>query len=178
MTAGEGGAVVWFTGLPAAGKTTLAAAVKAVLMARGNRVEILDGDEVRRILGDIRGFSREERDANVRRLGWAAGLLARNGVLALVSAVSPYRKSREEARGFAPVFIEVYVRCPVEVCSRRDPKGLYAKAAAGQLKGMTGIDDPYEPPTAAEVVVDTDRESVEACTAAVLKAFVAGIRGN
>jgi bifunctional enzyme CysN/CysC len=165
------GLTVWFTGLSASGKTTLCRAVHERLAARGCRLELLDGDTVRKHLSKGLGFSREDRNENIRRIGFVAGLLTRNGVIALAAAISPYRAVRDEVRVSIGDFVEVYVNAPLEVCEARDPKGLYRKARAGQLPAFTGIDDPYEPPFDPEVECRTDRESLEECTAKVLAAI-------
>jgi adenylyl-sulfate kinase len=165
------GLTVWFTGLSGSGKTTLCRAVHERLAARGCRLELLDGDTVRKHLSKGLGFSREDRDENIRRIGFVAGLLTRNGVIALAAAISPYRVVRDEVRASIGDFVEVYVNSPLEVCEGRDPKGLYRKARAGQLPAFTGIDDPYEPPLAPEVECRTDRESLEECIAKVLAAI-------
>jgi adenylylsulfate kinase len=156
---GERGCVVWLTGLPSAGKTTLARGLADELGRRGRAVEILDGDEVRQRLTRGLGFSREERDENVRRVAWVAGLLARHGVVAIVALISPYRDVRDEARVDIPDFVEVHVACATEECVRRDVKGLYRRALAGEISNFTGVSDPYEPPLAAEVTVRTDLET-------------------
>jgi bifunctional enzyme CysN/CysC len=165
------GLTVWFTGLSASGKTTLCRAVYERLTARGCRLELLDGDTVRKHLSKGLGFSREDRNENIRRIGFVAGLLTRNGVIALAAAISPYRAVRDEVRASIGDFVEVYVNAPLEVCEARDPKGLYRKARAGQLPAFTGIDDPYEPPLQPEVECRTDREPLEECTAKVLAAI-------
>ncbi len=161
----ERGFVLWFTGLPGSGKTTLARAVAEVLRRRGMRVEILDGDEVRKWLSPEAGFSREDRERHLRRVAHVARLLARNGVAVLCSFVSPYRGVRREAREIVESegipFVEVYAKCSLEECMRRDPKGLYKRALRGEIKHMTGLDDPYEPPEAPEIVVDTESRAVE-----------------
>jgi adenylylsulfate kinase len=167
----ERGVAVWFTGLSGAGKTTLSCWVAEQLRTNGRRVEILDGDEVRRTLTRGLGFSKQDRDENIRRIGYVAHLLARNGVIVLVAVISPYRAVREEVRRLIGDFIEVYVNAPLEVCEQRDHKGLYRKARAGELKGFTGIDDPYEPPLAPEVECRTDLETVEESGAKVLAAL-------
>jgi adenylylsulfate kinase len=153
------GATVWFTGLPSAGKSTVASALADRLRAEGHRVEVLDGDAVRPHLSAGLGYTRADRDANVARIGWVASLLARQGVKVLAAVVSPYADARSHVRALHAAddtaFVEVHVSTPLHVCAERDAKGLYAKAAAGELVGMTGIDDPYEPPPAAEVVVPT-----------------------
>lgn len=159
---------VWLTGLPSAGKTTIARALEKRALDAGRRVEVLDGDVVRTHLTKGLGFSREDRDENVRRIGFVANLLARNGVTVLCSVISPYRAVRDEVRALHEGrFVEVHVAAPVEVCATRDVKGLYAKHAAGQLTGLTGVDDPYEPPLAAEVVVPTHEQTLEESVDAV-----------
>ena len=159
------GLVIWLTGLSGAGKTTLASALSDALKNEGLSVETLDGDEVRENLSRGLGFSREDRDTNVRRIGFVARLLARNGVIVLASAISPYRQSRDDVRNSIEndgiPFVEVFVNCPIEVLIGRDVKGLYEKALAGEIKNFTGISDPYEPPLSADCVVDSSLESVE-----------------
>jgi adenylylsulfate kinase len=154
------GLTIWFTGLSAAGKTTLNNAVRERLQASGCAVESLDGDVLRQNLWKDLGFSKQDRDENVRRIGFVAHLLSRNGILVLVSAISPYRAARDEVRSRIGNFVEVYVNAPVDVCEQRDQKGLYRKARAGQLSGFTGVDDPYEPPLCPEIECHTDRETV------------------
>jgi len=154
---------VWFTGLSGAGKTTLNHALHNRLAARCLRVESLDGDSVRRHLGRGLGFSKDDRDENIRRIGYVAGLLTRHGVIVLVSAISPYRNVRDEIRAKIGDFVEVYVNAPLEICEQRDVKGLYRKARAGLLPGFTGVDDPYEPPLSPEIECRTDRETVDEC---------------
>ncbi len=153
------GATVWFTGLPSAGKSTVANALADRLRAEGHRVEVLDGDAVRPHLSAGLGYSRADRDANVARIGWVASLLARQGVKVLAAVVSPYADARRHVRALHAAddtaFLEVHVSTPLHICTERDVKGLYAKAAAGELDGLTGIDDPYEPPDAPDVVVPT-----------------------
>jgi adenylylsulfate kinase len=166
---GQSGLTIWFTGLSSSGKTTLAQALYERLRTRGYRVEMLDGDAVRRHLSKGLGFSREDRDENIRRIGFVAQLLTRNGVIVLVSAISPYRAVRDEVRRSIGNFIEVFVNAPLEVCEQRDAKGLYRKARAGLIQGFTGIDDPYEPPLAAEVECRTGVETVEESAARVLR---------
>ena len=168
MSTNQKGVTVWFTGLSGAGKTTLARAVYDELKKRSYRVEILDGDVVRQYLTKGLGFSKEDRDENIRRIGFVAHLLTRNGVIVLVSAISPYRATREEVRARIGDFVEVYVNAPLEVCEQRDVKGLYKKARAGEIKNFTGIDDPYEPPLNPEVECRTDSERVEESVAKVL----------
>ncbi|HMG27884.1 MAG TPA: adenylyl-sulfate kinase [Acidimicrobiia bacterium] len=153
------GFCLWFTGLSGSGKSTIAAAVVEELRRRGHRVELLDGDEVRENLSAGLGFSKADRDANIRRIGWVAALLARNGVVAVTAAISPYRAVRDEVRSKIDNFVEVYVDTPIAVCEQRDVKGLYAKARAGEIPEFTGVSDPYEPPLAPEVrVVTHDRD--------------------
>jgi bifunctional enzyme CysN/CysC len=165
------GLTLWFTGLSGAGKTTISRAVEERLVARGYQVESLDGDIVRKHLSKGLGYSREDREENIRRIGFVARLLARNGVIVTVAAISPYRATRDEVRRSIGEFVEVYVNAPLEVCERRDEKGLYRQARAGQIRGFTGIDDPYEPPLAPEVECRTDRESVEESVERVLRAL-------
>ncbi len=155
------GMAIWFTGLSSAGKSTLAQRVSEELRALGRRVEVLDGDAVRKHLCKDLGFSKEDRDENIRRIGFVAELAARNGAMAVVAVISPYRAIRDEIRQRIPNFVEVYVNAPLEVCEERDIKGLYRRARAGQLKGFTGIDDPYEPPLSPEVECRTGEEAVD-----------------
>jgi adenylyl-sulfate kinase len=157
------GFALWFTGLSGAGKSTLSEALAVVLRERGLKVEVLDGDEVRTNLSSGLGFSKEDRDTNVRRIAYVARLLARNGVIAIGAAISPYKDTRDQIRETFPVgsFVEVFASCPLEKLIQRDPKGLYARALKGELKHFTGIDDPYEPPDNPEVLVDTCVETVE-----------------
>ena len=154
------GFTLWFTGLSGAGKSTLANAVAHELRQRGRRVEILDGDEVRTNLSKGLGFSKEDRDTNIRRIGYVCRLLARNGVVAVSAAISPYRSVRDEVRAAHERFFEVYVKCPLEKLVERDVKGLYAKALKGELPGFTGVSDPYEEPLTPELVIESHRESV------------------
>ena len=157
-----GGFVIWLTGIPGSGKSTIAKKLREVLRSKGLCVEHLDGDEVRPWLSPEAGFSREDRIRHLRRVAFVSHLLARNGVVVIASFVSPYRETRDLARELnKDAFIEVYVKCPVEVAIERDPKGLYRKALKGEIKNMTGIQDVYEPPVNPEVVVETDKESVE-----------------
>jgi adenylylsulfate kinase len=162
MTVGQG-FTLWFTGLSGAGKSTLAEAVRDELVARGRRVEILDGDEVRTNLSKGLGFSKEDRDTNIRRIGYVARLLARNGVATITAAISPYASVRDEVRrAHEAPFVEIYVECPIDELVRRDRKGLYAKALAGEIKNFTGVSDPYEPPIAPDVHLHTERETSDA----------------
>jgi adenylyl-sulfate kinase len=162
------GFTLWFTGLPSSGKSTLARGVEEVLLERGMNVEVLDGDEVRENLSKGLGFSKEDRDTNIRRIGFVAKLLSRNGVVAITAAISPYREVRDEMRRAIGRFVEVYVSCPIEILTERDVKGLYKKALAGEIKHFTGVDDPYEAPEKAEIVIASDRESVEESVARII----------
>ena len=167
-----GGAVIWFTGLSGAGKTTLSTSVSRELLALGYKVESLDGDEVRENLSRGLGFSRQDRDENVRRIGFVARLLARNGVVVLASAISPYRQSRDDVRKALEnddlPFVEVFVSAPLDVLIERDVKGLYKKAIAGEIKNFTGISDPYEPPQSPGLVVDSAMEPLSESTERLL----------
>jgi adenylylsulfate kinase len=172
------GATVWFTGLSGSGKSTISAAVERVLASRGVHCYRLDGDNIRFGLNKNLGFSAEDRAENIRRVGEVAKLFADAGCVALSSFISPYVRDRDECRRMHAeakpgplVFIEVFVDTPIEVCEARDPKGLYKKARAGQIKGFTGIDDPYEPPTKPEVVLKTAEMSVDRCVEVVLAAL-------
>jgi adenylyl-sulfate kinase len=162
------GFVVWFTGLSGAGKSTLGALLAAALRGRGVHVEVLDGDEVRTHLSKGLSFSREDRDTNIRRIGFVAKLVARSGACAITAAISPFRSIRDEQRTQIGRFVEVYCQSSIEALAARDPKGLYRKALAGEIKGFTGIDDPYEEPLHPEVVVYTDRETKEESLAKIL----------
>src|SRR5919108_5925795 len=162
------GFTVWFTGLPSSGKSTLARLLEEALMQRGWRVEVLDGDEVRLRLSRGLGFSKEDRDENIRRITYVAKLVTRCGGAAITCAISPYRALRDEARQEIGGFVEVYVKCALDVCVERDVKGLYAKALRGEIAAFTGVSDPYEAPLAPEVIVQTDRESPEESLAKIL----------
>src|ERR1051326_7678878 len=155
------GFTIWFTGLSGAGKSTLSEIIEQRLRARGRNVEVLDGDVVRTHLSKGLGFSKEDRDTNIKRIAFVCGLLTRNDVACISAAISPYCETRDWARQHIGNFVEVYVRCPIDVCRRRDVKGLYKLADAGTIKGFTGVDDPYEEPEHPELVVDTDKETVE-----------------
>jgi len=164
------GCTVWFTGLSGAGKSTLANLIENELRSRGLRVEVLDGDVIRTHLSKGLGFSKADRDTNIRRIGWVCEVLSRNGVVAIAAAISPYREIRDEVRGKIGRFVEVYVTAPIDVLAGRDVKGLYKKALAGEIKNFTGVDDPYEPPLNPEVVCHTDgRETPEESAAKVLR---------
>jgi adenylylsulfate kinase len=160
--AAEQGFCLWFTGLSGSGKTTITTHLVKELRRRGSKLEVLDGDIVRENLSKGLGFSKEDRDTNIRRIAFVADLLSRNGVPVITAAISPYREIRDEARTkMGDRFIEIYTRAPLEVCEERDVKGLYAKARAGEIKEFTGISDPYEPPKNAELVIETDKQSPE-----------------
>jgi len=162
------GFVVWFTGLSGAGKSTIANALKPELERRGRHVELLDGDEVRTHLSKGLGFSKEDRDTNIRRIGYVAKLVSRSGGVAITAAISPYREVRDELRSQTPGFVEVFVRCPIDTLVDRDTKGLYKKAIAGEVKHFTGVSDPYESPSSPDIEVRTDRESVEESVAKII----------
>jgi len=149
------GFTVWFTGLSGAGKSTLAEMLYHVRRKRGIKVEMLDGDVVRTNLSKGLGFSKEDRDTNILRIGFVANLLTRNEIAVIVSAISPYRETRNQVRAMIQDFVEVFVHATVEECAKRDVKGLYARALAGEITGFTGVDDPYEPPQSPEIYVDT-----------------------
>lgn len=163
------GVTLWFTGLSGAGKTTISQAVAKALREKGYPLEILDGDIVRQNLTKGLGFSKEDRDENIRRIGFVAHLLTRNGVIVLVSAISPYREIRQEVREKVKDFVEVYVNAPLAVCEERDVKGLYKRARSGEIKAFTGISDPYEPPENPEIECRTDKEELSESVAKVLQ---------
>ncbi len=165
------GFVVWFTGLSGAGKSTIANALKAELERRGRHTELLDGDEVRTHLSRGLGFSKEDRDTNIRRIGYVARLVARSGGVAITAAISPYRDVRDEVRAQTPGFVEVYMRCPIETLTERDTKGLYRKALAGEIANFTGVSDPYEEPLHAEVVCDTAHETPAESLSKIIQAL-------
>jgi adenylylsulfate kinase len=168
---GHRGAVVWFTGLSSSGKSTVAHTVEETLHQRGCRTFVLDGDNVRHgLCGDL-GFSERDREENIRRVGEMAKLFVESGAVVLTAFISPFRRDRERVRGLFQHgdFLEVYCKCPVEVCENRDPKGLYKRARAGEVRDFTGISSPYEAPAAPELVLETDRESIEECAACVLQ---------
>jgi adenylylsulfate kinase len=167
--ADEKGFTLWFTGLSGAGKTTISKEVEEQLRSRGSKLEILDGDVVRENLSKGLGFSKEDRDTNIRRIAFVADLLSRNGVPVITAAISPYRELRDEARELmGDRFIEVFVKASVEVCADRDPKGLYEKAFAGEIKEFTGVSDPYEEPLSPELTLDTENETPEESAGKIL----------
>jgi adenylylsulfate kinase len=161
------GFTIWFTGLSGAGKSTLSEVIEHRLKARGRNVEVLDGDVVRTHLSKGLGFSKEDRDTNIKRIAFVCGLLTRNDVACISAAISPYRETRAWARNHIGNFVEVYVKCPIDVCRQRDVKGLYKLADEGKIKGFTGVDDPYEEPDHPELVVETDKETVEESVARI-----------
>lgn len=161
MTELRRGFTLWLTGMSGAGKSTLATALEPILRERGLQVEVLDGDAVRTNLSNGLGYSPEDRDTNVRRIGFVAQLLSRNGVAVLTAAISPYREVRNEVRNQVGDFIEVYVRCSLDELSRRDVKGLYARALRGEIPNFTGVSDPYEEPLNPDVVIDSERDTLE-----------------
>lgn len=162
------GFVVWFTGLPSSGKSTLARGLEKELIRRNRQVEVLDADEVRVRLTKGLGFSKADRDENIWRIAYVVKLLARNGVVAITAAISPYHETRDQVRSEICDFVEVYVNCPLEECIRRDVKGLYRKALRNEIQNFTGISDPYEPPDAPEVTLETHRETPEESLAKLL----------
>src|SRR5947209_3449464 len=155
------GFTIWFTGLSGSGKSTLSQILEERLKAHGRNVEVLDGDIVRTHLSKGLGFSREDRDTNIKRIAFVCSLLTRNGVICISAAIAPYAEAREWARKEIGNFVEVYVKCPIEVCRQRDVKGLYKLVDEGKIKGFTGVDDPYEEPEHPELVIETDKESIE-----------------
>jgi len=166
----ERGFTIWFTGLSCSGKSTLSKKVEVELRRRGlNKIEVLDGDVVRMNLSKGLGFSKEDRDTNIKRIGFVCKLLTRNGVIAIAAAISPYREIRDFNRREIGNFVEVYCKCPLKVCIERDVKGLYKKALAGEIKDYTGVDDPYEEPLNPEVILETDRESHEESVAKIIR---------
>jgi adenylyl-sulfate kinase len=164
-----GGFTLWFTGLPCAGKTTLAAEVGLELRRRGCRVEVLDADALRTTVCKGLGFDRKDRDENVARIGWICSMLSRHGVVSIAAVVSPYADAREQLRKTIPGFVEIYVKTPLSVCIKRDVKGMYAKAMAGKLSHFTGIDDPYEEPLHPEIVIETEKSSVSDCVQSIIE---------
>jgi adenylyl-sulfate kinase len=178
----EGGFTLWFTGLSGSGKSTIAHIIGPLLEERGQIVEYLDGDTVRTHLSKGLGFSKEDRDTNIERIGWVASRLTRHGAAVICAAISPYTETRETARSmvepFGP-FVEVYVKASVDECARRDTKGLYEKAMKGEITGFTGVDDPYEEPVSPEIVVDTETQSPEESARKIMdKLEVLGLIGQ
>lgn len=160
---------LWFTGLPCSGKTTLATRMTDYFQRSGRKVEMLDGDVVRTNLSKGLGFSREDRDTNIKRVGFVCNLLSRNGVIAVAALVSPYESSREEVRKSIKNFVLVHVNCSLEIAKNRDVKNLYKKALAGKIKNFTGVNDPYEIPLNPDIIVSTDNSSVDECVAVILQ---------
>jgi len=161
------GFTIWFTGLSGSGKSTLSEVIEQRMKALGRNVEVLDGDIVRTHLSKGLGFSREDRDTNIKRIGFVCNLLTRNGVICISAAIAPYRDARDWARKEIGNFVEVYVRCPIDVCRQRDVKGLYKLVDEGKIKNFTGVDDPYEEPLHPELIVETDQETVEESVARI-----------
>lgn len=155
---------IWFTGLPCSGKSTLANLLKKRLRIRGYKVEILDGDFIRKNFSRDLGFSKEDRKINIERITFMANLLTRNGIIVIVSLISPYRQMRDFARGKLKNFVEVFTKCPIEICQKHDKKGLYIKAYQGQISNFTGVSDPYEESLNPEIVLHTDKQLPEECT--------------
>jgi adenylylsulfate kinase len=166
---GNTGFTLWFTGLSGAGKTTLAKRVQKVMVQRGLNVELLDGDVIRTNLSKGLGFSKEDRDTNIRRIGFVACLLARNDTVCIAAAISPYKAVRDEVRGLHKRFVEVYTYASLDELESRDVKGLYKKARAGEIKGFTGVDDPYEAPESPEIAIDTERETIDESTDRIVR---------
>ncbi|MCP4094334.1 MAG: adenylyl-sulfate kinase [Planctomycetes bacterium] len=162
------GFVLWFTGLSGSGKSTLSRMIEGELRKRGCKIEVLDGDEVRENLSKGLGFSKEDRDTNIRRIGYVAKLLARNGAIAITAAISPYAEVRNQCRAMNRDFVEVYADCSIEELTRRDVKGLYAKALSGEIKNFTGISDPYEAPENPEVTINSETQSEEESLVAIM----------
>lgn len=169
MTTRQKGFTLWFTGMSGAGKSTLANQVEEILLERGLKVEVLDGDVVRTNLSKGLGFSKEDRDINIRRIGFVCHLLTRNDVVAIAAAISPYRSVRDENRKLIGRFVEVYCECELDVLTERDVKGLYKKALSGEIKNFTGVSDPYEAPENPEVVINSGTESEEESVAKIIR---------
>jgi len=161
------GFTIWFTGLSGSGKSTLSEIIEQRLKGRGRNIEVLDGDIVRTHLSKGLGFSREDRDTNIKRIAFVCGLLTRNGVICISAAIAPYREAREWARQEIGSFVEVYVKCPLSVCRERDVKGLYKLVDEGKIKNFTGVDDPYEEPEHADLVIETNKETIEESVARI-----------
>lgn len=166
------GVTIWFTGLSGSGKSTLAEALTRHFLARGRNVEVLDGDEVRTHLSKGLGFSREDRDTNIKRIAFVAKLLTRNGVLCISAAIAPYSEARAWARQEIGNFVEVYVKCPLDVCRERDVKGLYKLVDEGKIQHFTGVDDPYEEPENPDLVVETHRQTIDESVSSILAKLV------
>ena len=164
--------VLWFTGLSGAGKTTIGSEIRSQLQSQGTKVELLDGDEIRAALSSDLGFSREDRDLQVRRLGWIANLLSRNGIIVLVSAISPFKETRNQVLSSLPWPIEIFVDAPLETLEKRDTKGLYEKVRLGLIRGLTGVDDPYEPPEFPDLHLHTAEQSLESSVEEVFTLLV------
>jgi len=162
------GVVLWFTGLPASGKTTLGKAMLSILRLNNIQVELLDGDEVRQGISFDLGFSKEDREKHAKRVVYISKLLERNGVFVIVTLISPYKETREYARKNLQNFVEIHVKAPVEVCIKRDPKGLYKKALRGEIHNFTGIDDPYEEPENPELIIETSKYNIDQCVGQIL----------
>lgn len=165
------GFTLWFTGLSGAGKTTLAQKIEQIFQDQGYKVELLDGDVIRTNLSKGLGFSKEDRDTNIKRIGFVCRLLTRNGVIAIASAISPYKEVREYNRNLIDDYVEVFVKCPLDTCIERDKKGIYKKALAGEIKNYTGVSDPYEEPVNSEIVIETDKETIDEGVAKILSAL-------
>jgi len=163
VRSGDSGVVIWLTGLPGSGKTTMATLLENELRNRGFKVETLDGDEVRRNLSPDLGFSKLDRELHAKRVSYVSLLLSRNGVITIVALISPFQSIRDYARNLIGRFVEVWVNCSVEICRKRDPKGLYKQAQEGKVSHFTGIQDPYEPPISPEIIIDTEHESPDTC---------------
>lgn len=166
------GFTLWFTGLSGSGKSTLANILVERLRGAGQRIELLDGDEVRTNLTKDLGFSKEDRDTNITRIAYVAKLLSRNGVIAITAAISPYREARDRARAEIENFVEIFVDCPLEVCIERDVKGLYARAIRGEIPNFTGVSDPYEPPSHPEITVHSNQSSPEESVENILRSLI------
>jgi adenylylsulfate kinase len=171
VNSGDAAFVIWLSGLPGSGKTTTAMVLENELRSRGLKVETLDGDEVRRNLSPELGFSRLDREVHAKRVSYVSSLLSRNGVITIVALISPYRSIRDSARNVIGRFVEVWVKCSVETCSKRDPKGLYKQALQGKVSNFTGIQDPYEPPINPEIIIDTEQESPDDCAKKIIAAL-------
>ncbi len=167
----DSGLVIWLTGLPGSGKTTTARFLEKELRFRGLRVETLDGDEVRRNLSPDLGFSRLDREVHAKRVSYVSLLLSRNGIVTIVALISPFQSIRDSARSLIGRFVEVWVKCSVETCSKRDPKGLYKQAQEGKVSSFTGIQDPYEPPVNPEIIIDTEHEDPDLCGRKIIAAL-------